>query len=145
MSSIHTIDNVFEDLRTVAVLGCSSTPHRTSHHIAKYLINSGYQVIPINPNEDSVLGQTCFDTVFDLPEDIEIDVIDIFRNKIYTEKMVREIVEWSKETGQQPVVWTQLDVSTDSAKELASENNLTYVENRCMMVEHKSFVGGLLR
>lgn len=133
---------MFDNLRTVAILGCSSTPHRTSHHIAKYLLDAGYQVVPINPNEDRVLGKTCYDAIFDLPEDFVIDVVDIFRNKKYTEKMVREIVEWSKETGQQPVVWTQLDVSTNSAKKLATENNLTYVENRCMMVEHKKIVGG---
>lgn len=95
-------------------------------------------MIPINPHEESVLGEKCYDTVFDLPKGTEIDLIDIFRNKIYTEEMVREIIEWGKQAGQKPVIWTQLDVSTDAAKELAEQNGFTYVENRCFMVEHRS-------
>lgn len=120
------------------MLGCSSNPYRTSFHIAQYIVEAGLQMIPINPHEESVLGEKCYDTVFDLPKDAEIDVIDIFRNKMYTEEMVREIIEWSKQTGQKPVIWTQLDVSTDAAKELAEENGFKYVENKCFMVEHRS-------
>lgn len=94
-------------------------------------------MIPINPNETEVLGETCYDTVFDLPKNLEIDIIDIFRNKRYTEKMIKEIVEWSKQSGQKPIIWTQLDVSTNKAKALAEENGFEYVENRCLMVEHR--------
>ncbi len=94
-------------------------------------------MIPINPHEENVLGETCYNTIFDLPGDAEIDVIDIFRNKMYTEEMVREIIEWSKKTGQKPVIWTQLDVSTDRAKKMAENSGFEYVENRCFMVEHR--------
>ncbi|CAN5363905.1 hypothetical protein BH23BAC3_BH23BAC3_13980 [soil metagenome] len=96
-------------------------------------------MIPINPNESSVLGHTCYDTIFDLPGNIKVDVVDIFRNKKYTEEMVHDIVEWGKKTGQKPVIWTQLDVSTDAAKKLAEDNGFDYVENSCFMVEHRSF------
>jgi len=123
-------------LQTVAVIGCSSNPYRTSFHIAQYIKEAGLKMVPINPNETEVLGEECFDTIFDLPEDIKIDVIDIFRNRIYTDNMVREIVQWSKKSGQKPIIWTQLDVSTDSAKKLAEKNGFEYVENRCFMVEH---------
>ncbi len=96
-------------------------------------------MIPINPNESTVLGKICYDTIFDLPDDITVDVVDIFRNKKYTEEMVRDIVEWSKISGQKPVIWTQLDVSSDAAKKLAEENGFDYVENSCFMVEHRTF------
>ena len=56
---------------------------------------------------------------------------------MYTEKMVREIIEWSESSGQKPVIWTQLNVSTSKAKELAEENGFEYIENRCLMVEHR--------
>lgn len=94
-------------------------------------------MIPINPNETEVLDEPCYDTIFDLPEDLRVDMIDIFRNKMYTEKMVREIIEWSESSGQKPVIWTQLNVSTSKAKELAEENGFEYIENRCLMVEHR--------
>jgi len=119
------------------VLGCSPNSDRTSHHIAQYIQDAGFRMIPINPNEESVLGENCYDSVFDLPDDLNIDVVDIFRNKKFTKKMVEEIVDWSRETGQKPVIWTQLDVSTGAAKNLAEQNGFTYVENRCFMVEHK--------
>jgi len=94
-------------------------------------------MIPINPNETEVLGETCYDSIFDLPDNISIDMIDIFRNKKYTEKTVSEIVEWSESSGQKPIIWTQLNVSTPKAKEMAEENGFEYIENRCLMVEHR--------
>ncbi len=129
--------NVFKDIHTIAVIGCSSNPNRTSHHIARYIQDVGYRMIPINPNETEVLGETCYDSIFDLPDNISIDMIDIFRNKKYTEKTVSEIVEWSESSGQKPIIWTQLNVSTPKAKEMAEENGFEYIENRCLMVEHR--------
>jgi uncharacterized protein len=131
------LKNLLQSVRTIAVIGCSSNPYRTSYHIAEYLIKAGFNVIPVNPNEDKVLGLTCYDSLSDIPESMEIDLIDIFRNKRYAVATVEEIIEWSRERDQKPVIWTQLDVSTDAAKKLAEENGLRYVENRCIMVEHR--------
>lgn len=131
------IQNILRDVQNVAIIGCSSNPYRTSYHIAEYLKNAGMNIIPINPNETEVLGQKCYPTIFDLPDTVQIDIVDIFRNKKYTLEMVKEVVEWSQKSGQKPVIWTQLDVSTDAAKALAEKNGLGYVENRCMMVEHR--------
>jgi len=119
------------------IIGCSSNPYRTSYHIAEYLINAGFEVIPVNPNETEVLGITCYPSLDDIPDEKDIDLIDIFRNKKYSVETVQEIIDWSKKTGQKPVIWTQLDVSTDEAKDLAMSNGLEYVENRCLMVEHR--------
>lgn len=137
---LKPFDELLPEINTIAVIGCSSNPYRTSHHIAEYLINAGFEVIPINPNETKVFGKQSYDSILDLPDDFQVDLVDIFRNKKYTDKMVQEIVEWSNRTGQKPVVWTQLDVSTDQAKERAEQNGLSYVENRCLMVEHKKVV-----
>ena len=129
--------DLLRTIKTVAVIGCSSNPYRTSHHIASYLQDNGIRVIPINPNESEVLGEKTYDTILDLPEGLDIDIVNIFRNKRFTREMVEEIVEWSESTEQKPVVWTQLDVSTDSARKLAEDHGLEYVENRCLMVEHR--------
>jgi len=122
------------------VIGCSSSPYRTSFHIAKYLREAGVRIIPVNPNESEVLGESCYDSILDLPESTKVDMVDIFRNKVHTLDMVEEIVEWGEKAGQKPVIWTQLDVSTDQAKELAESSGHSYVENRCLMVEHRKFV-----
>lgn len=127
--------------QTIAIIGCSSNPYRTSYHVADYLQKAGLTIIPVNPNEQEVLGEKSYPSVFQIPETAKIDIIDIFRNKKYTEDMVRQITDWCEQTGQKPVVWTQLDVSTDASKKRAADNGLVYVENRCLMVEHKRFSG----
>lgn len=132
-----TISEILSNANTVAVIGCSAKEYRTSHYISKYLIDQGFTVIPINPNEDEIFGLNCFDSINDILADQTIDIVNIFRNKKYTLEMVKEIVEWKERTNQTPVIWTQLDVSTEESKKLARENGLHYVENRCIMVEHR--------
>lgn len=121
---------------TIAIIGCSSKPARTSHRIAKYLMDAGFTIIPVNPNEVTVLGEKAYPDMSEIPADIEVDIVDIFRNKQYTQEMVEQIVKWSDETGQKPVIWTQIGVSSKGAKKLAEINGFTYIHNRCIMVEH---------
>lgn len=129
----------FNQFNTIVVLGASSDPYRTSYHIAEYMQQNGYRVVPVNPNEEEVLGEKSYPTLADLPADIGVDAVVIFRNKIYTEEMVRQIIDWTVQRGgEKPVIWTQLDVSSREARELAVRAGFPYVENRCMMVEHRS-------
>lgn len=136
-ASSPELKQLLKSVKLIAIIGCSSNPYRTSYHIAEYLINAGFEIIPVNPNETEVLGRTCYPSLDDIPDEKDIDLIDIFRNKKYSAETVQEIIDWSKKTGQKPVIWTQLDVSTDEAKDLAMANGLEYVENRCLMVEHR--------
>ncbi|WP_158278624.1 CoA-binding protein [Rhodohalobacter mucosus] len=135
--SSDELKELLSNVKTIAVIGCSSNPNRTSYHIAEYLMSAGFTIYPVNPNESEVLGRQSYPSLDDLPENISIDLIDIFRNKRYVDEVVEEIISWSKDRGEKPVIWTQLDVSTDSAKELAEKNGFKYVENRCVMVEHR--------
>ncbi len=135
----QNLNKLFESIETIAVIGCSSNPYRTSHHISKYLLNNGFDIIPVNPNETEVLGEKSYSSIDEIPEDVKVDVMNIFRNKRYTDDTVIEIIEWADRRGQKPVIWTQLDVSTDAAKLKAEDAGLIYVENRCIMVDHSSF------
>ncbi len=128
---------LLENLKTVAIIGCSANKYRTSYHIANYLKENGIRIFPINPNYEEVLGVKCLPNLDEIPENITIDVVDIFRDSKYTADMVRKIIEWSEKTGQKPVIWTQLNVSTDEAKSLAEDAGFTYIENECMMVQHE--------
>lgn len=135
-SSGKSIGSLLNKASVIAVIGLSSNPWRTSNHIGDYLKKNNFRIIPVNPNEETVLGEKSFDSMSDLPDDLEIDVVNIFRNKKHTAEVLRDIIEWSRKTGQKPLIWTQLDVSSDEAKTLAEENGFDYVENRCLMVEH---------
>ncbi len=131
-----SIEEIIKSTKTIAIIGCSPRPERTSYQIAKYLMNNGFKIIPINPNEESTVGKTCYPSILEIPDNVEIDIVNIFRNKKYTAQMVEEVVEWSKISSQKPVIWTQIGVSSEEAKTLAKENEFTYIENKCLMVEH---------
>jgi predicted CoA-binding protein len=121
---------------TIAIIGCSTNKYRTSYHIASYLKENGYRIIPVNPNYDEILGEKCYSAMDDIPEDVEIDIVDIFRDSQYTADMVRDIIDWSGKSNQKPLIWTQLAVSSSEAKSLAEEAGHDYVENECIMVQH---------
>ena len=95
-----------------------------------------YRIVPVNPNHEEVLGETCYPDLMSVPADAGIDIVNIFRNPRYTEAMVRDAVALSEATGTQPLIWTQLGVSTPAARETAERARLPYVANRCIMVEH---------
>ena len=134
-SNLHEL---FDRVETIAVIGCSSNPYRTSNHITKYLIDQGFNVIPVNPYETEVFRLKSYPSIDEIPKDVKVDVMNIFRNKKYTDETVIEIIEWANRREQKPIIWTQLDVSTDSAKKRAENEELIYIKNRCIMVDHRS-------
>ena len=138
MPDVHTPDlrAVLNDADTIAVVGCSATPTRTSHKIARYLQSRGYRIVPVNPNYDEVLGVPCYPDLPSVPADVEIDIVDIFRAPKHTANMVRTAIARMEETERQPVLWTQLGVSTPEAETLAEEAELPYVRNRCVKIEY---------
>lgn len=138
MPDVHTPDlrTVLEDAETIAVVGCSADSTRTSHKIARYMQDRGYRIVPVNPNYDEVLDEPCYPDLPSVPADVEIDVVDIFRAPEHTADMVRTAIERAEQTGQQPVIWTQLGVSSPEAEALAAEAGLPYVRNRCVKIEY---------
>lgn len=128
---------LFASTQTVAVVGCSPRPERTSHRIARYLQRVGYRILPVNPHHEEILGERCYPTVVDIPTEKVIDVVNIFRNPRYTAEMVDHVITRIEHTQEKPIIWTQLGVSSSEAKEKAQNAELPYIENRCIMVEHR--------
>ena len=118
-------------LRRIAVVGCSGTPGKDAHEIPKYLQDNGYDVTPVNPFADEVLGEAAYDSLADVEE--EIDVVDVFRPS----EEVSGIVDQAIERDDVTVVWTQLGIRDDDAAERAEEAGLHVVQDRCMKVEHR--------
>lgn len=131
------IIEILNNAQVIAIIGCSDNPYRTSYHIASYLKEAGFTIIPVHPDYEEVLGEKAYKTIYDIPEETEIDIVDIFRNSKYTADMVDDIIRRVEMTGNKPLVWTQLGVSSEEAKQKAEEAGLRYVEERCLMVEHR--------
>lgn len=117
-------------LRNVAVVGCSSSPGKDAHNIPKYLLDHGYNVIPVNPYAEEVFGREAYDSLRDVEE--EIDIVDVFRPSEELEGIVDEVL------GVEPrVLWTQLGIRDRKATERAEDAGIRVVEDRCMKVEHE--------
>jgi len=122
-------------LETIAVVGCSSTPGKAAHDIPKYLDEHGYEVVPVNPFADEILGREAYDSLADVEEDI--DVVDVFRPS----DEVSDIVDAALERDDVKVVWTQLGIRDDEAAERAEAAGRKVVQDKCMKVEHQRLVG----
>ena len=129
------IAKTLKKAKTIAMIGCSPNTYRTSNYAARFLEEKGYRVIPVNPGSEEINGETCYDHLLDIPSNIQIDIVNVFRNSEHSSEAVQDTADWKSKTGQNPVVWTQLDVSSPKAEKIAEENRLPYIKNRCIMVE----------
>lgn len=135
----HDIGQQLKEAKTIAVVGCSDKPYRTSHQIARYLQEQGYRIVPVHPDYDSVLGEKVYRSVPEIPEEIGVDIVNIFRAPEYTLEMVEDACTYGEKTGRKPLVWTQLGVSSEPARKRAEEAGLPYVVDKCIMVEHRKW------
>jgi len=129
------IAKTLKKAKTIAMIGCSPNVYRTSNYAAQFLQEKGYRVIPVNPGSEQINGKKCYDSLLDIPSSIKIDIVNVFRNSDYSAEAVSDTADWKSKTGQDPVVWTQLDVSSPEAEKIAEKHDLPYIKNRCIMVE----------
>jgi predicted CoA-binding protein len=122
--------------RTVAVVGLSSRPGRPSFEVARYLQEHGYRIVPVNPNESEVLGERAYPTLRDVPADIAIDVVDVFRRPELTPDVARDAVAVGAK-----VLWLQEGIVNDDASAIASEAGLDVIMGVCMMKVRKRLMG----
>ncbi len=120
---------LMRDAKTIAVVGVSSSPDRDSHDVARYLIEAGYEVFLVNPNEDEVLGRKVYDSVRDLPR--SVDIVDVFRRPEHVPPVVEDAIAAGART-----VWMQLGIVNEEAAGRARAAGLEVVMNRCTKVDH---------
>lgn len=122
------------DAETIAVVGCSSTPGKAAHGVPKYLLEHGYDVIPVNPYADEVFGIEARDSLGDVTE--PIDLVDVFRP---TEE-VAGIVDAVLEREDVESVWLQLGITDDEAGDRVEASGRSFVQDECIKVEHARLV-----
>ena len=125
---------ILREAGSVALVGVSANPLRSSNFVATYLMRTGLRMYPVNPNYDEVLGMRCYPSLADLPE--VPDIVDCFRKA----EDLPQVVEEAIAVGQ--VVWFQLAARNDEAARRAIEA-LEVVQDRCLKIEHARFAGGL--
>lgn len=121
----QTLKSLLESVRTVAVVGLSTDSEKPSSKVAEILIDAGYDVIPVHPKAETILGRTAYASLADIP--VSVDVVDVFRPAAETAGIAREAVDIGAKT-----LWLQLGIASDDARAVAEDAGLTYVEDLCI-------------
>ena len=127
---------IIQTSESVALVGVSDNPIRSSNFVASYLVRTPFRTYPVNPQYDEVLGLKTYDTLHDLPE--VPDIVDVFRRH----DAIPEVVDQAIDVGAR-VVWLQLGLRHDEAAQKAIDAGLLVVQNRCLKIEHARFSGRL--
>jgi predicted CoA-binding protein len=130
----RTIQQLILNARTVAVVGLSGSELRPSNFVGYYLKRHGYTVIPVNPQEERVLGEQSYPSLADVPG--QIDVVDVFRDPAAVPEIARQAVEVGA-----GALWLQFGVISDEGARIAQAGGLSVVMDRCLKVEHARILG----
>lgn len=128
------IREIFATVKTIAVVGLSPDESKDSHHVARYLQSAGYRIVPIYPKNILILGEQAYPSLADVPADIHIDMVDVFRKP----EALTEIAQAAIARGGIRIFWAQLGIVNHAAAELARAAGMTVVQNKCALVEHRS-------
>ena len=122
--------DILKNVNSIAIVGISSKEERDSYKVMKFLIERGYKVFPVNPNEEGkyILGRKCYKNLTDI--DDEVDMVDVFRKKEFVYDVAKEAIEINAK-----VLWTQLDIFCEDSANLAKDAGLTVVMNKCPKIE----------
>ncbi len=128
------IEKILQNSKRIAVVGLSPKPQRDSNKVARYLLDKGYEVIPVNPGQTRILDRTCYKTLADIP--FAVDMADLFLNPSRIPPVVDQCIRMGVKT-----IWMQLGVVHNEAAAKAREAGIEVVMNRCIMREHQHFAG----
>jgi len=117
-------------LNKVAVVGMSKNPSKAAHYVPKYLFENGYDITPVNPYSDEILGKKSYNSVSDVVGDV--DIVDVFRPSDQVLPVIREAIKKKPK-----VIWLQEGIHNLEAEELARSAGIKVVFNRCMLAEHQ--------
>ena len=127
--SDEEIKQIFS-LKKIAVVGMSRHTAKAAHFVPKYLVEQGFDITPINPNTDEILGEKSYPSISSI--DHPIDVVDVFRPSEQVLPVVQDAIKLKPK-----VIWLQEGIHNSEAEELARSNGIMVIFNRCMLAEHQ--------
>ena len=129
MPKAEKIAELLRSAKTIAVVGLSNNPARTSNGVSAYMQSQGYRIIPVNPAISEALGEKAYPTLSEVPE--KIDIVNVFRRSEYVPEVVEEAIRVGV-----PAIWMQEGVVHEAAAEKARQAGIFVVMNRCILKEH---------
>jgi predicted CoA-binding protein len=135
--SDRELRSILGDSKTIAVVGLSSDPDRPSNEVAEFLESKGYRIVPVNPKETEVLGERAYPSLLDVPEEIRIDVVDVFRRAEHTPEIAEQAVARGAK-----VLWLQEGIADDDARRIGEDAGLTVIMGLCIKKQRQRLEGG---
>ncbi len=129
LTDMNEIKTIIENSKTIAIVGLSPKENRPSNMVGRYLQDAGYTIIPVNPGQQEILGETCYASLTDIP--VAVDVVDIFRRSEDVEPIVDEAIAIGA-----GAVWMQQGVINEAAAEKGRQAGLRVVMDRCLKIDH---------
>jgi len=136
MTDINTLRRILNDYKRVAVVGLSTDWSRPSNFAAKYMLDHGFEMIPVNPRYDEILGQKCYPDLKSIPG--PVDIVDLFQRAERVPLFVEDAIEIGAK-----VLWMQLGIINQEAANQAEDAGLEVVMDRCIKIEYARLFGGL--
>lgn len=136
MDDIQTLRRILAENHVIAVVGLSANWYRPSYFAAKYMLEHGYRIIPVNPQYGEILGQKCYRSLRDVPDNV--DIVDCFRKTDEIMPLCDEAIAIGAR-----VLWQQIGVRNEAAAAKARAAGLDAVLDRCVKIEHARLFGGL--
>ena len=130
MTDFSSIEDLLKRAKTIAVVGLSSNPMRASHGVSAYMQSQGYRVIPVNPQEEFVLGEKSYESLLDVPE--KVDIVDVFRRSEFVPEIVDQAIQIKA-----PAIWLQEGVIHEAAADKARQAGIFVVMDLCILKEHR--------
>ena len=121
-------------LKTIAVVGMSPNPERPSHYVSLYMSQNGYDIIPVNPGHDSIIGKSSYSSLLDIKENI--DIVNVFRRSEYVLPIIHDAVSI-----QAKAIWLQDGVISEEGEKIAKENEILYIMDDCLLRRHRQYYG----
>ena len=132
------IEQILENTSNIAVIGLSKNELRDSYQVSAYMKNAGYNIIPVNPTIDSVMGVKSHNSLKNIPEDVlkNIELVNVFRKSEFVNEIVDEVIEINKKYGRIHTIWMQLGIFYEEIDRISEENKLNIITNKCIKIEH---------
>ncbi|MBF0614577.1 MAG: CoA-binding protein [Magnetococcales bacterium] len=124
--------------RVIAVVGLSPKPDRASYRVAEYMQQAGYRIIPVRPMGEEILGERCYPSLEEIPREIHVDIVDLFRRAEETPPLAEESVRIGADC-----LWLQSGILNDDSMAIARQGGLLAIQDRCLMVEHRRLANSL--
>jgi len=133
--SPEALRTILREAKIIAVVGLSPKPWRPSHQVGRYLQQARYQIVPVNPGHDTILGELSFPSLSAAAGAVELDIVDVFRRSDLVGPIVDDAIRVRPR-----LIWLQVGVVDPAAEARAAAAGIPFVMDRCLMVDHRQVV-----